>query len=188
MAFNWINGSSNHVEVIWQKVSEEIQVNKDKELVSVKISCVTTDKIGYFDALSVKRKLTDAEIRGGNLTYIPIDYINVSSTYSAKIPIFAAVKDTIINDVYVMMHEFKSGDTSNPLILKIYKYIDGVSDKLLVTKTITQSIYAYTLYKFGPVDTDSNEIQNTKGLYLQISCAMSNTLPRSILVIDWIEA
>lgn len=185
MDINWVLGESTNVEVSWQEISEQLEINPNKELVGITIRCSNrSTKKGYYDALSIKEDLTEDKINGSEITYISIDSINVSIN-TIEIPIFAAVKQNKIIAVYLLTSEDIIGNDSNIIKMSV---IDKVSGNLIATKTFQNNVdaVAYKLTHFGPVNTDTSSISPDSGLCLRIDPVTTQiTIPKSVLVIEW---
>lgn len=185
MAINWVNGEVSPIEILWQEISEEIQVNQNKELISIEIKCINNaENIGYFDKLSVKEDLTNEKINGNNITYIPVEEINIG-TAQVEVPIFAAVKNNKISAVHVLPSSTITGSDTDTIKLSI---VNKVTGDVISTKTFVSGVNAtaYTLCDFGAVDTAKQNIATGTGLCLRIDpISNSKIIPKSVLVIEW---
>lgn len=185
MTISWVNGEASSVEILWQEITEEIQVSNNKELISIEIECINNaDDSGYFDKLSIKEDLTNEKINGNNITYVPLNEISIGVT-QIEVPIFAAVKNNKISAVHILTSSNITGSDTDTIKLSI---VNKVTGDTISTKTFVSGVNAtaYTLCDFGAVDTTKQNINAGVGLCLRIdSISNTKTLPKSVLAIEW---
>ncbi|MDF2884261.1 MAG: hypothetical protein K0R54_4828 [Clostridiaceae bacterium] len=185
MAINWINGEASYIDVLWQEISEEIQINPNKELVSIQIQCINNaESSGYFDKLSIKENLTNEKINGNSITYIPIEQINIGNSI-CEVPVFAAVKNNKISAIHILTSDDIVGSDMDTIKLSI---VNKVTGDIISTKTFVSGVNAinYNLCNFGAVDLDKQNISTGTGLCLRIDPINNNKIfPQSVLVIEW---
>jgi len=185
LAFTWIEGELQEVEIEWLHVEGICEVNSEKELLRIRVSGITDglDDYGYFDLFQLCKNLLNDKITGNEIVYLPLEEIPAGQ--GVEIPVFGAVVEAQIAAAHLVPKQTITGSDTNYMQLKLVNKETGA---VICTKTFIAGVDApaYEVTDFGPVNETAGAVSIGKGVSLikeEVGGGMA--LPQSVLVIQW---
>jgi len=184
MALTWISGELNALTIEWLHIEAICEVNKDIELLTVKLSGITENLTGggYFDNYLLLKNLLNEKTTGANIIYLPVP----ETSGEIEIPVFGSIVEIAeIVAAHIVPKFDIIGSDSDYMTLKL---INKESSEVICTKTFLAGAdaLAYEVTDFGPANENNNAVNYGKGVSLvKEDTGGGMTLPQSVLIVEW---
>lgn len=180
---NWIAGELTNLPVEWLRIETICPVNKERELLKVRVTGLTEGLTGggYFDEFVLKKNLLDEKQTGAEKVFLPID----ETTGEIELPVFGATVEAIVVAAHIVPENPITGNDSDYMTLKLVNKETGV---VICTKTFVAGVDAasYEVCDFGPVNEAAGAINICQAVsFKKMDTGAGMTLPRCLLIVEW---